>query len=154
MLTSKVKCEYEAQGRSRSQVEAKSHAGERRYVDKMKKLSVISLFERLIKAVGRHIDAGEVLKADIAVLVLLFCIHEVIIDVLCTLIAAVLADHIKCGHVVSVASLSEQPSELCHLLSGVRESNLLSLSGRGRNKSLTIEFIRDNAAGHCDDITG
>jgi hypothetical protein len=42
------------------------------------------------------------LKINIAVLVLLFSVLVVVVDVLCTLIVAVLADHIKRWLVVSV----------------------------------------------------
>jgi MFS-type transporter involved in bile tolerance (Atg22 family) len=79
------------------------------------------------------------LEINVAVLVLLFSVLVVVVDVLCTLIIAVLADYIKRWLVVGVeferlkivalvANLLEETAKPGSLLSGVRKSNILSFS--------------------------
>jgi MFS-type transporter involved in bile tolerance (Atg22 family) len=79
------------------------------------------------------------LKINVAVLVLLFSVLIVVVNVLCTLIIAVLADYIKRWLVVSVeferleivalvANLSEETAKPGGLLGSVRKSNILSFS--------------------------
>jgi MFS-type transporter involved in bile tolerance (Atg22 family) len=79
------------------------------------------------------------LKINVTVLVLLFSVLIVVVNVLCTLIMAVLADYIKRWLIVSVelerlkivalvANLLEETVKLGSLLSGVREGNILSFS--------------------------
>jgi hypothetical protein len=79
------------------------------------------------------------LKINVAVLVLLFSVLVVVVNVLYTLIVAVLADHIKRWLVVGVefkrlqivalvANLSEETAKPGGLLGGVGKSNILSFS--------------------------
>jgi MFS-type transporter involved in bile tolerance (Atg22 family) len=79
------------------------------------------------------------LKINVTILVLLFSILIVVVNMLCTLIIAVLADYIKCWLVVSielerlkivvlVANLLEEAAKLGSLLISVRKSNILSFS--------------------------
>jgi MFS-type transporter involved in bile tolerance (Atg22 family) len=79
------------------------------------------------------------LKINVTILVLLFSILIVVVDMLCTLIIAVLADYIKCWLIVSielerlkivalVANLLEEAAKLGSFLSGVRKGNILSFS--------------------------
>jgi MFS-type transporter involved in bile tolerance (Atg22 family) len=56
---------------------------------------VACLIEGLCKAVGWHIYARDMLEINVAVLVLLFSVLVVVVNMLCTLIIAVLADYIK-----------------------------------------------------------
>jgi hypothetical protein len=79
------------------------------------------------------------LKINVAILVLLFSVLIVVVNVLYTLIIAVLADYIKRWLVVGVeferlqivalvANLSEETAKPGSLLGGVGESNILSFS--------------------------
>jgi hypothetical protein len=63
---------------------------------------VIELVERLSEAVGGHLEAREVVEGDVTGLVLLLDVLEVVVNVLSTLMVAVLADHVKSGLVVGV----------------------------------------------------
>jgi hypothetical protein len=72
------------------------------HVDEGEKLGVFEAVERLSEAVGGHLHTGEMLEVEVAVLVLLFSVLEVRVDVLCTLVMAVLADHIESWLVVGV----------------------------------------------------
>jgi hypothetical protein len=65
------------------------------YVNKGEKLSVFKAVERLSKAVGGHLYTREMLKVKVAVLVLLLSVLKVHVNILCTLVIAVLADYIK-----------------------------------------------------------
>jgi hypothetical protein len=65
------------------------------YVDEGEKLSVFKAVKRLSEAVGGHLRTGEMLEVKIAVLVLLLSVLKVRVNVLCTLVIAVLADYIK-----------------------------------------------------------
>ena len=65
------------------------------HVDEGEKLGVFEAFERLSEAVGGHLHTGEMLEVEVAVFVLLLGVLEVRVDVLCTLVIAVLTDYIK-----------------------------------------------------------
>jgi hypothetical protein len=56
---------------------------------------VFKAVERLSKAVSGHLHTREILKVEVAVLVLLLSVLKVRVNVLCTLVMAVLADYIK-----------------------------------------------------------
>jgi uncharacterized protein HemY len=60
------------------------------HIDEFKKLSVACLIEGLREAVGWHINARDMLEIDVTVLVLLFSVLIVVVDVLRTLMMAVL----------------------------------------------------------------
>jgi MFS-type transporter involved in bile tolerance (Atg22 family) len=79
------------------------------------------------------------LKINVTILVLLFSILIVVVNMLCTLIIAVLTDYIKRWLIVSVevkrlkvvaliANLLEETAKVGSLLSSVRKSNILSFS--------------------------
>jgi hypothetical protein len=72
------------------------------HVDENEKLSVFEAVERLSEAVGGHLHTGEMLEVEVGILVLLLGVLEVRVDVLCTLVMAVLADHIESWLVVGV----------------------------------------------------
>jgi hypothetical protein len=63
---------------------------------------VFEAVERLSEAVSGHLYTREMLKVKVAVLVLLLSVLKVRVNVLCTLVIAVLADYIKSWLVVSV----------------------------------------------------
>jgi hypothetical protein len=65
------------------------------HVNEGEKLGVFEAVERLSEAVGGHLHTREMLEIEVAVLVLLLSVLKVRVDVLCTLVMAVLADHIK-----------------------------------------------------------
>jgi hypothetical protein len=65
------------------------------YVNKGEKLSVLVPLKGLSEPISRHANTREVIKLDFAVFVLLFSIFKVGVNVLCTLIIAVLADYVK-----------------------------------------------------------
>jgi hypothetical protein len=69
------------------------HARDAYYTDEVDELSVIQLVERLSKAVGWHLNAGDMMKGDSAKLVLLLCVLKVGINVLCTLVMAVFSNY-------------------------------------------------------------
>jgi MFS-type transporter involved in bile tolerance (Atg22 family) len=56
---------------------------------------VACLIEGLCEAVGWHIYARNMLEINVAVLVLLFSVLVVVVNMLCTLMIAVLTDYIK-----------------------------------------------------------
>jgi hypothetical protein len=62
------------------------HAKDAYHIDEVDELGVIQLVEGLCEAVGWHITAGEIMEGDSAQLVLLLCVLEVGINVLCTLV--------------------------------------------------------------------
>jgi hypothetical protein len=65
------------------------------HVDKGEKLSVFEAVKRLSEAVCGHLYTREMLEVKVAVLVLLLSVLKVRVNVLCTLVIAVLADYIK-----------------------------------------------------------
>jgi hypothetical protein len=65
------------------------------HINEFEKLSVACLIEGLREAVGWHIDARDMLEINVTVLVLLFGVLIVVVNMLCTLVIAVLADYIK-----------------------------------------------------------
>jgi hypothetical protein len=65
------------------------------YINEFEKLSVACLIKGLREAVGWHIDARDMLEIDVTVLVLLFGVLIVVVNVLYTLVMAVLADYIE-----------------------------------------------------------
>jgi hypothetical protein len=71
-------------------------------VDKAKELSVIYLVERLSETVSWHFSASNVIKVNVAVLILLFSVLKVVINVFSPLVVTVLANYIKCRIVISV----------------------------------------------------
>jgi hypothetical protein len=71
------------------------------HIDEFEKLSVTYLVKGLREAISWHINARDMLLID-AVLVLLFSVLVVVVDVLCSLMMAVLADHIERWFVVSI----------------------------------------------------
>jgi hypothetical protein len=77
-------------------------AGDLDHVEEADEFSVLKLVERLSESVGGHVYAGHVIEQDVAVIVLVFSVLVVVIDVLCTLIMAVLADYVVRREVVSV----------------------------------------------------
>jgi hypothetical protein len=100
---------------------------------------VACLVEGFCEAVGWHINTRDMLKINVAVLILLFSVLVVVVDVLCTLIIAVLVHYVKRWFVIGVelerlkivalvANLSEETAKPGSLLSGVREGNILSFS--------------------------
>jgi hypothetical protein len=78
------------------------HARYSDHINEFEKLSVACLIEGLREAVGWHINARDMLKINVAVLVLLFSVLIVVVNVLCTLVMAVLADHIERWFVVGI----------------------------------------------------
>jgi hypothetical protein len=72
------------------------------YINKGKKLSVFKAVKRLSKAVGGHFYTREILKVKVTILILLLSVLKVRINMLCTLVIAVLADYIKSYLVISV----------------------------------------------------
>jgi hypothetical protein len=56
---------------------------------------VFKAVKRLSEAVGGHLHTREILKVEVAVLILLLSVLKVRVNVLCTLVMAVLADYIK-----------------------------------------------------------
>jgi hypothetical protein len=65
------------------------------HVNEGEKLSVFKAVERLSKAVGGHLHTREMLKVKVAVLILLLSVLKVRVNVLYTLVIAVLTDYIK-----------------------------------------------------------
>ena len=65
------------------------------YVNKGEKLNVLVLIKGLSKPISGHANAREVIKLNRAVFVLLFSIFKIGVNVLCTLIIAVLLDYVK-----------------------------------------------------------
>jgi hypothetical protein len=65
------------------------------HVNKGEKQSVFKAVKRLSEAVGGHLHTREMLEVKVAVLVLLLSVLRVRVNVLCTLVIAVLADYIK-----------------------------------------------------------
>jgi hypothetical protein len=65
------------------------------YINKGKKLSVFKEVKQLSKAVSGHLYTREILKIKVAVLILLLSVLKVRVNMLNTLIIAVLADYIK-----------------------------------------------------------
>ena len=88
------------------------------HVDEGEKLGVFEAVERLSEAVGGHLHTGEMLEVEVAVLVLLLGVLEVRVDVLCTLVMAVLADHIESWLVVGV---EDEGLEVCADVADLRE---------------------------------
>jgi hypothetical protein len=88
------------------------------HVDEGEKLGVFEAVERLSKAVGGHLHPGEMLEVEVAVLVLLLSVLKVRVDVLCTLVIAVLTDHIKSWLVVGV---EDKGLEVCANVADLRE---------------------------------
>jgi hypothetical protein len=56
---------------------------------------VFEAVERLSEAVGGHLHTREMLKVKVAILVLLLSVLKVRVNVLCTLVIAVLTNYIK-----------------------------------------------------------
>jgi hypothetical protein len=88
------------------------------YVNKGKKLSVFKAVKRLSKAVGGHLYPREMLKVKVAVLVLLLSVLKVRVNVLYTLVIAVLTDYIKSWLVVSVEN---KGLKVCANVANLRE---------------------------------
>jgi hypothetical protein len=72
------------------------------YVNKGEKLSVFKAVKRLSKAVSGHLYTREMLEVKVAVLVLLLSVLKVRVNVLYTLVIAILVDYIKSWLVISV----------------------------------------------------
>jgi hypothetical protein len=56
---------------------------------------VFKAVKRLSKAVSGHLHTREMLKVKVTVLILLLSVLKVRVNMLCTLVIAVLADYIK-----------------------------------------------------------
>jgi hypothetical protein len=79
---------------------------------------VFKAVKRLSEAVGGHLHTGEMLEVKVAVLVLLLSVLKVRVDVLCTLVMAVLADHIESWLVVGV---EDEGLKVCANVADLRE---------------------------------
>jgi hypothetical protein len=143
--------EWVAELRLRGVTQVSLHPRYGNHVDKAKELCVIHLVERFCKAVSWHVNASNVIKVDIAVLILLFSVLEVVVDVFSPLVVAVLANHIECGLVVgvqlewlkvgaNVANLGKEPLEPRGFLGGVCESNILRFSRGECDEALSVRL--------------
>jgi hypothetical protein len=97
------------------------------------------------------------------VLVVVFCVLVVVVNVLCAFMVVVLANDVKRWLVINVelkrlkivaqvANLLKEMTEAGGFLSGIDESDILSLSGGGSDKALAVGLERDHAANHLEDV--
>ena len=65
------------------------------HINKGKKLSVFEAVKRLSKAISRHLYTRKMLKVKVTIFILLLSVLKVHVNMLYTLVIAVLADYIK-----------------------------------------------------------